>query len=263
MRQNNMSFPLMSPKLRAFENRLSLAPLELQTGDRVLESGAGTGIWASEFAQQNKEEGIMLNIECIDISDRQFPSTHPSNVNFSVHSVVDLPAEWTGTFSYAHQRLLIGAMNDSRWRQAVGELFRVLSPGGWVELVEPDASGYHFDTGPWSKKLKSMCLAMCAETGIIDNLGTFLLPILAEVGFVDVRREVRLVPIGRSGENGYRSEEWRDMWGGMKQPWLSADGYGIAKTEEEIEELLQGSAQEWNNSTDAGTTFCTILARKP
>ncbi|KIK57589.1 hypothetical protein GYMLUDRAFT_46149 [Collybiopsis luxurians FD-317 M1] len=248
---------------RAFENKLSLVPMELQTGYRVLESGAGTGLWALEFSEQNKEEGIVLDMECIDISDKQFPATHPSNVHFSVHSVVNLPAEWSGTFSYAHQRLLVGAMNDLRWRKAVSELFRVLSPGGWVELLEHDEKDSDFGVGPCSKKLESLILAMYAERGIISDLGTYLPSILAEVGFVDVRREARQVTIGRSGETGYRSEDWRDLWKGTKVHVLSAGGYGLVTTEKEYDELLEGSTDEWNNSDKAVSTFYTILARKP
>ncbi|KIK66784.1 hypothetical protein GYMLUDRAFT_218232 [Collybiopsis luxurians FD-317 M1] len=248
---------------RAFENRLSLASLELRSGDCVLESAAGTGVWALEFYEQNKEEGIELNIDCIDISDKQFPTPHPPNINFSVHSVVDLPAEWSGSFSYAHQRLLVGALNASRWRKAVSELFRVLSPGGQLELVDQDINGSPFGIGPWSKKLDSLILKLYADWGVVNDLGEFLPPILAEVGFVDIRREVRHIPVGRSGEHGFRSDEWVVLWKAMKAPVLNAGGFGYVQTEEEYEELLQESVQEWDSSSGASAAYYTILARKP
>ncbi|KIK66223.1 hypothetical protein GYMLUDRAFT_239209 [Collybiopsis luxurians FD-317 M1] len=248
---------------RAFENRLSLAPLELQTGDRVLESGAGTGIWALEFSEQHKDEGIELDIECTDISDKQFPQSHPSNIRFSLHSVLDLPEEWSGTFLYAHQRLLVAAMNDARWRKAISELFRVLLPGGWVELVETEAKDFRFAVGPYSEKLTSLIKSMYAEKGVIGNLGAYLPPLMEEAGFVNVRCEARHLPIGESVENGYLSEEWRDLWKGMKQPFLEGGGYGYVETEEEIDEMLERSTLEWNNLNEASCTFYTILARKP
>ncbi|KAF5334431.1 hypothetical protein D9757_015513, partial [Collybiopsis confluens] len=43
---------------RAFENRLSLAPIELRSGHHVLESGAGSGIWALEFFAQHLNRGV-------------------------------------------------------------------------------------------------------------------------------------------------------------------------------------------------------------
>ncbi|KIK57592.1 hypothetical protein GYMLUDRAFT_46155 [Collybiopsis luxurians FD-317 M1] len=248
---------------RAFENKLSLAPLKLQSSDRVLESGAGTGVWALEFSEQSKRNGVLLSIECIDISDKQFPVTHPSNIDFSVQSVTDLPDKWSGTFSYAHQRCLLLAMDDLRWHKAVSELFRVLSPGGWIELVEPEAEHLYFGVGPESKKLESLMLTALPGKGVMGDLGVYLPRILEEIGFVNVHYETRQVPIGHSGENVYRSEDWRDLLEGMKQPLLNEGGYGFVKTEEEYEELLQQSVAEWNNSSEAGCTFYTIIARKP
>ncbi|KIK57593.1 hypothetical protein GYMLUDRAFT_246934 [Collybiopsis luxurians FD-317 M1] len=248
---------------RAFDNKLSLAPLDLQTGDRVLESAAGTGVWALEFSEQNKQNGVTPDIECIDICDKQYPATHPTNIHFSLHSVVDLPTEWAGTFSYAHQRLLILAMNDSLWRKAIGELFRVLSPGGWVELIEHDAKHTSYGVGPYSNKLVSLLYVMYAEKEVVGDLGVYLPKLCEEVGFVDIRCEARRVSIGRSGENGYPSGEWRDVWKGMKQPLMNAGGCSLVRTEEEYEELLEGATREWDDSNEAGTTFYTILARKP
>ncbi|KIK66232.1 hypothetical protein GYMLUDRAFT_157580 [Collybiopsis luxurians FD-317 M1] len=250
---------------RAFDNRLSLAPLDLRTGDRVLESGAGTGIWALELAEdhQNQKEGTVLDIECVDISDKQFPQSHPPNIHFSVHSVISLPAEWSGTFAYAHQRFLITAMNDARWRQAIRELFRVLLSGGWVELVDHDGTNVSFGVGPCSKRLVSLINAMYAEKGVVGDLGVYLPQLLEEIGFVDVWCEPRCLRIGKPGENGYPSGDWRNVWKGMKQPLMNAGGYGIVQTEEEYEGLLEGAALEWDNSNEACTTFYTIQARKP
>ncbi|KIK57594.1 hypothetical protein GYMLUDRAFT_172720 [Collybiopsis luxurians FD-317 M1] len=248
---------------RAFDNKLSLAPLDLQAGNMVLESAAGTGVWALEFLEQNRQNGVILDIECIDICDKQFPATYPTDIHFSLHSVADLPAEWTGTFSYTHQRLLVAAMNDSLWRKATSELFRVLLPGGWVELIEQDGTNFSFGVGPCSKRLVSLINAMYAEKGVVGDLGVYLPQLLEEIGFVDVRCEPRRLTIGQSGENGYRSGEWRNIWKGMKQPLVNAGGYGFVQTEEEYEELLEGATREWDNSNEACTTFYTILARKP
>ncbi|KAF5392765.1 hypothetical protein D9757_001059 [Collybiopsis confluens] len=248
--------------VQAFDNRLSLAPLDLASGNRVLESAAGTGIWALEFYEQNKNKGRTLQVECIDISEKQFPPEPPSDVHFSVHSVLDLPANWSARFAYVHQRLLITAMNDSLWHKAISEMFRVLAPGGWVELVEIEGKDRRFNVGPSSSKLQALVLKMYSERGIIGDLGAYLPPLLEKIGFEDVRCEARTVSVGRSGKNGYRSNEFRDIWKGMKLNVLKGGGYGIIETEEEFEEILQESMFEWNNSNKASCTFYTILGRK-
>ncbi|KIK62291.1 hypothetical protein GYMLUDRAFT_165142 [Collybiopsis luxurians FD-317 M1] len=248
--------------VRAFENRLTLAPLTLKAGDRVLESGAGSGIWALEFFENNKGDGVLVDMECIDITDRQFPSEHPSNVHFSIHSVADLPADWNEMFSYIHQRLMVGAFNDYLWRKAIAELFRVLQRDKWIELVELDMN-LHFGVGPSSNKLQALISVGAPEMGTIADIAVYVPSLLRENGFVDIQCETRTISISRTGEDGYRSDQWRDLWLGMKDRIISRKGFGYVETEQEYEELLQECIVEWNNSGQASATFHTILARKP
>ncbi|KAJ4469164.1 hypothetical protein C8R41DRAFT_778214, partial [Lentinula lateritia] len=259
----------------AFGGKLSVAPINLATGDRVLESAAGSGIWALEFFETNRADGITLDIECIDISSEQFPTTHPPEIKFSVNSVVNLPNhEWTERFSFAHQRLLVSAMNDSLWHLAVAELFRVVKPGAWVELVEIEAQGFgSWSVGPHSTKLAFLINTMYDKRGVIGDLSVYLPLILKEAGFVDIKCEARHAPIGGEADaaaphkftqvKGFDSEMWRELWMGMKEPVIEAGGYGIVKTVEEYDSLVQGAAAEWKTSKEAYTTFYAILARKP
>ncbi|KAJ3869612.1 hypothetical protein EV359DRAFT_59716 [Lentinula novae-zelandiae] len=259
----------------AFGGKLSVAPTNLATGDRVLESAAGSGIWALEFFETNRADGITLDIECIDISSEQFPTTHPLEIKFSVNSVVNLPnPEWTERFSFAHQRLLVAAMNNSLWHLAVAELFRVVKPGAWVELVEIEAQGFgSWSVGPHSTKLAFLINTMYDKRGVIGDLSVYLPLILKEAGFVDIKCEARHAPIGGEADaaaphkftqvKGFDSEMWRELWKGMKVPVIEAGGYGIVKTVEEYDSLVQGSAAEWKTSNEAYTTFYAILARKP
>ncbi|KAJ3748913.1 hypothetical protein DFH05DRAFT_1520521 [Lentinula detonsa] len=254
--------------------RLSVAPTNLNTGDRILESAAGSGIWALEFFEKNCADGILLNIECIDISPAQFPTSHPPEIHFSVKSVVDLPdPEWSDTFTYAHQRLLITAMNDSLWRLAVSELFRVVRPGGWVELVELEAQDFNsWSVGPHSTRLASLINTMYRAKGVIGDLSVYLPAILKEAGFMDIKCHKMRASIGGDADatphkvtdvKGYNSEMWREMWIGLKGPVVEAGGYGFIETAEEYEALVEGSVVECKASKEAYTTFFAILARKP
>ncbi|KAF5383924.1 hypothetical protein D9757_007408 [Collybiopsis confluens] len=247
--------------VRAFENRLFLAPGNFETGDRVLEIGAGNGIWALEFDQQLKNQGIMLEIECIDITDKMYPTTHPSNIQFSVRSVLELPAKWTGAFSYAHQRLVSGAFDDARWHKVLDGISQVLVPGGWLELFDYDPEETSFAVGPYSKRLESLHLEMFTSRGIIINLGAYLPRLLEELGFVDVRREPRRFYLGKSGD-GYRypGNQWRDLWLGAKEVLVNG---GFVQSGEEYEKVLEESVLEWENSTKASATFFIVVARKP
>ncbi|KIK61406.1 hypothetical protein GYMLUDRAFT_42990 [Collybiopsis luxurians FD-317 M1] len=247
--------------IQTFENQLSLAPLSLKSGDRILESAAGTGVWALEFLEENNEKGIILEMDCIDISDKQFARNYPSNLQFSLHSVTDLPVEWSTRFAYAHQRLLIAAMNDSLWRKAISELFRVLAPGGWVELVEIEAKDVHWDVGPSSTKVQSILTSLYGEKGVICDLGAYLPTLLKEAGFVEVQCVARNSPLGPSGFTG---TEWGKFWKGLKRNVVDAGGYGFVTSGEEYEQLVDEAVIEWNSNPDkAYNTYYTILGRKP
>ncbi|KAF5377384.1 hypothetical protein D9757_009707 [Collybiopsis confluens] len=248
--------------VRAFENRLSLIPMtNFKTGDRVLESAAGTGIWAIDFFERNANNGIILDIECTDLSDRQFQKLkgHP-NIHYSLHSVTDFPLEWTDRFAYIHQRFLVVALNESLWQQAVNELFRTLSPGGWLELVESDLKNYRFDIGPYSKKAHSLMFAIYAEKGVVLDLPAYLPLLLQKAGFVDIQCEARPLPIGSLPDTGYRSEEWGAACRGLMRPVLE---YGLIETEEEYESVVQESVREWDSSSEAILVCFTVIARKP
>ncbi|KAF9060627.1 hypothetical protein BDP27DRAFT_1339346 [Rhodocollybia butyracea] len=248
---------------KAFEDQLVLAPITLRSNDRVLESGAGTGIWAQEFSAFHSQNNVLLDIECIDISDKQFPHEYHSNIHFSIRSVIDLPQEWQNSFSYVHQRLLVAAMNDSRWNTAIDQLYNVLKPGAWIELVEVEANGRGYEVGPNSKRLVSLIVATSKE--VVRDLGLYLPKLLAKKGFVDIHCEGREIPIRESVDNDglNRSKQWHDMFKGMKTPVLTGGGFGIVGSEEEFDQLLEGSLKEWNESDNAHTTYYAIVARKP
>ncbi|KAJ3862965.1 hypothetical protein EV359DRAFT_65198 [Lentinula novae-zelandiae] len=254
--------------VQAFENWLSLAPLKLVAGDKVQQEAVRLfshthntgsyylikGIWALEFSAENDTNGVKVDIECIGLSSKQFPptGTYTSKIHFSVHSIISLPLSWTNTFAYAHQRLIVLALNDSLWRQAIAELYRVLQPGGYLELVEFKTKRFHCGVGPSFNKLWSLVDDLFVEKGIIQGVLTYLCPLLGEMGFVNVRCQVRDVPVGgrqcvfQSGA-GYTGEKWGEGWMGVKVPVVKGGGYGVVNMKEEFDVLLGPSAaiQVW------------------
>ncbi|KAJ3930418.1 MAG: hypothetical protein NXY57DRAFT_1062496 [Lentinula lateritia] len=171
----------------------------------------------------------------------QFPSTHSSEIHFTVNSVVDLPnPDWTDTVQFAHQRLLVAAMNDTLWRSAVAELFRVIKPGGWVELVEIEAQDFSsWSVSPNSTRLASLINALCGGKGVTGDISVYLPVILKEAGFVNVQCDGRwMLPHTRVEVKGYGSDMWRDLWMGTMGPVIRAGGYGVVDTVEEYEALV-------------------------
>ncbi|KAF7303054.1 S-adenosyl-L-methionine-dependent methyltransferase [Mycena kentingensis (nom. inval.)] len=118
-----------------FTNRIIYPPVELRDGDKVLDVGTGPGAWISDLASTSP--AAKLQLVGIDIERRLFPNPPPPNAAFLVHSILSLPAEWDNTFALVNQRFLIIALTRAEWPVALKELYRVVRPGGWVQLVEP------------------------------------------------------------------------------------------------------------------------------
>ncbi|KAL7319726.1 hypothetical protein PS15m_002826 [Mucor circinelloides] len=106
----------------------------LQQGITVLDSGCGPATWTLEMGEtypNSKFHGI-------DASSVFPESIKPSNVEFCVTNIAEKIPFSDNTFDYIHQRLLILGLTNDDWENALKELYRVLKPGGYIEVVEPD-----------------------------------------------------------------------------------------------------------------------------
>jgi len=244
--------------VNVFGGKLVLAPISLQEGDLVLDSGAATGAWMLELAAQYSPSVTFYGI---DISSRLFPVEHPEYTRFSINSITDLPADWAGTFAFVHQRLLIAALTTSMWKIAVAEMFRVLTPGGWVELTECDID---WAAGPQSAKLQAIIHALFRDKGLLVDIQIQIPGFLRDAGFIDIHPESRSMNLGRAGEAEVEStENLYNVFVGMKAPILAAGGFGYVASEDALDALLMGAKEEWLNSNDSSVSFITFYARKP
>lgn len=211
-----------------------------------------------EFASEVSDK---VQIEGIDIASRLFPHTYPANVALSIHSITSLPAAWDSRFAYVHQRLLMAALTTDMWKSAISEVFRVLQPGGWVELFE---MGKLPQSGPYSTQVESMRKALLLHKKIMYDHEHEIPVILAEAGFTEIRVDHRVLPMGRSaGQYGVDgNKDLTEVMSGMKTPMLVAGGFGFVSSEEEYDEAVAKMSQEWSEN-DAEMDQFTFVARKP
>ncbi|OBZ82699.1 Demethylmenaquinone methyltransferase [Choanephora cucurbitarum] len=100
----------------------------------VLDIGCGSGSWVMEMAVDHPQYKVIGS----DVSD-MFPTTiRPENVQFELYNVIQGLPYPDNTFDLVHMRLLITALGQADWTFVIAEIFRVLKPGGLVELVESD-----------------------------------------------------------------------------------------------------------------------------
>ncbi|KAK0735860.1 S-adenosyl-L-methionine-dependent methyltransferase, partial [Apiosordaria backusii] len=135
-----------------FENRLIFPPIPRPR--RILECGSGSGAWAIEVAEQYPE--CEVRVPCVsslssipstcqrdpwrviglDIYPYPVPEDIPENVDFQVDDLNSPSTFPSNYFDLVNSRLMSGGIHVNRWSNYLSDIFRVLRPGGWCQMVE-------------------------------------------------------------------------------------------------------------------------------
>ncbi|KAK7037973.1 S-adenosyl-L-methionine-dependent methyltransferase [Favolaschia claudopus] len=246
-----------------FENRILLCPVSLDKSDKVLEIGTGPGLWIMDLASTVDPSVPMV---AVDIEPRLFPTSPPKNIEFRVESVTNLPADWTNTFSLIHQRLLILALQVPQWPKAISEHYRVLRPGGWIQLAE--CTPWHegkYPGKPCMEKLTGLYRRLAEHRNLYVDCVYDIPKMLEAAGFVDIQRESRMQLLGKwAGDIGAANAiNHVGVFRGIKTPVLEAGGFGVVASSEEYDALLEGLDKEWNEIPGSEKDFIITWARKP
>ncbi|KAI8080796.1 S-adenosyl-L-methionine-dependent methyltransferase [Gilbertella persicaria] len=134
----------------AFEGEFSL-PFDysdLKSG-RILDVGCGPGSWCIDLSTKYPQ----LQVIGVD-SDDMFPSqlSLPSNCQLLVCNVLHGLREFPdASFDIIHIRFMVLAFTTRQYYQVVKDCWRLLKPGGYLEILETDLTVY--SAGPVTKKL--------------------------------------------------------------------------------------------------------------
>ncbi|KAF8992243.1 S-adenosyl-L-methionine-dependent methyltransferase [Cyathus striatus] len=234
---------------RVFKGNNLLAPVDLKDGDKVLEIGTGTGIWLMDFATSIPDT---IQLYGTDIESRLFPTDdiRSPNAQFSVASVTSLPEDWSNTFSVVHQRLLIAGLTEANWIKGINEVHRVLKPGGWIELCEHTSK---WIGGPSYTFFWESLANFYDSVGLVGHCARWLL----EAGFEDVTVVEQVQPTGAwAGEEGLgHKNNLMNVFRALKPAIVKAGGMGSAKTNEEMDELLDKVQHDMDQP---GTTLAWV-----
>ncbi|KAI9316455.1 S-adenosyl-L-methionine-dependent methyltransferase [Dichotomocladium elegans] len=161
----------------------------------VLDVGCGPGAWAMEMAT------VYPNASFIGIDrDMYFPcDIKPKNCHFRQFEITDgkLPFP-DNSFDYIHQRDLNWALTTDVWKTLMAEYLRVLKPGGWIELVEPDVetkSSLPMECA-MNDKRETLVIQGMAMRQQNPHMARHLSTILAVNGFRRVQSQFQSLPLG-------------------------------------------------------------------
>jgi len=242
-----------------FEGNI-IAPITLQSESKVLECATGTAVWLTEVAETLPKSVIFYGI---DIESRNCPpaETLSKNIHLSKESILALPPHWNSHFNFVNVRLLMAALQTTDWLVACGEIYRVLAPGGWVQLCEAG----DWNGGPLSMRHKEITRALFTSRNLLLECAKELPLMLKNIGFEKITVVDRPTPLGKwAGQLGIDgAKNLMSVWKGMKEPCLKAGGFGMVKSEEELDSLLAGLEAEWDETPGSEIYWVAIYAQKP
>ncbi|KAI8974720.1 S-adenosyl-L-methionine-dependent methyltransferase [Pilobolus umbonatus] len=177
---------------------------KLIEGISVLDAGCGPGVWTFDMAETYPES----KFTGVDISF-VFPETvEQTNVELQVCNITkEMPFE-DESFDYIHQRLLLFALSRNDFLESLKNAYRLLKPGGYIEMVEPNMKSFH-NIGPLMTELGSYIDAMMNMKGMLSDIGENLEILLEEAGFENIEVEIKRLPINHSGRVG--ELWWKDF----------------------------------------------------
>ncbi|KAF5350018.1 hypothetical protein D9756_009179 [Leucocoprinus leucothites] len=255
-----------------FDNKLIWAPISLKNGDIVLDSGTGSGHWLLSLANERDRNHKVpsIHLRGIDISSRMFPlpSLTPRDTNFTTHSITSLPLSWSNTISLIHQRLVYLGLQAPQWTSALSEMYRVLVPGGWIQLFEPRYPSY---VSPSAAIRNHKAFQLRNKLGfekrqVVMDIVYRLPEWIEKTGFVNLKVEKRHLPMGASwaGESSASGvKAVMGVWRALKEPVMKAGGLGIVRSEEEYDAVIEDLGRLCEETPETYFEFWVFTAQKP
>lgn len=139
------------------------------------------------------------------------------------------------------------------------EIYRVLAPGGWVQLIE----GSHCKSGEATQRHFAMLRDLFVKRGLLLDCVEHIPNILKDAGFDQVKAHRYEISLwGSADEDGIGAKARKNFVGVYKAMQAPIVAMGI-RTEGEFREIMEDLEKEWENDTGARVILYTFVAQKP
>lgn len=169
----------------------------------ILDVGCGSGRWVREMAG----EFYGARVVGVDIMPPAETTPTTSGIHvmsggqerpyaFIQHNVLGPLTFSPNSFDLTHMRQMMGVVPVAEWPRVVGEMARVTTYGGWVELVE---GGLVQNGGPALETIQRWALQSMLPHGLDPRLSAQLPDLLYTLSLSDIRTRTIELPIGPYG----------------------------------------------------------------
>ncbi|RUP50661.1 S-adenosyl-L-methionine-dependent methyltransferase [Jimgerdemannia flammicorona] len=204
--------------------------------------------------------GRVLDVGCgpgIDISDGFPESIRPKNTTFVIGNVLDGLPYPDAFFDFVYMRAMVLAFTHNDWKNIMKELFRVVKPGGYVELVDVDMDAQRM--GPETKAASERLYQGLQARGIVSKIVRKFPTLLRENGFIDPHGNFGSAPIWWGGKLGdAMGHAWEGAIIAMKPFYLSSLNY----TSGQFDNLIATMKKE-NVANETYVNYYWAYAQRP
>jgi hypothetical protein len=199
-------------------------------------------------------------IHGVDLNAAILPHDRSLNTSFSVASITALPSTWANRFDIVNHRYLLWALSPDEWLQSLQNAFRVLVPGGWIQVIEPSIA----TAAGTTTRLNEVIARVLDSRNIRADADYFLPELFKKVGFVDVQKQGSTIKVGKwGGQIGMQAGDvLMDPLKSMK-PLVIKLGCGFEHPETDFDEFLLAARREWDGSVGASMDINVFFAQKP
>ncbi|CAO3657443.1 unnamed protein product [Mucor hiemalis] len=207
---------------------------------RVLDVACGSGVWVLEMATAfPHSEFYGIDFACL------YPNTiKPANTYFNQGDILDpegfpYPDEY---FDYIHMRLVYNCFSILDLKFVLGEIYRVLKPGGYVELRDIDP--IIKNPGPTADKFFSDFVMRMSQLHSVDVTWTQnMCEALRQSELTDIHRQEVSVGFGYQGPLATSIDcSIRDSLRSYKKFFMEAYNISSEVCDEQIDHIINESS---------------------
>ncbi|KAJ3130281.1 hypothetical protein HK098_004328 [Nowakowskiella sp. JEL0407] len=215
---------------------------------RILDVGCGPGAWMRDIAETYPQAKVLG----VDMAKSLFTGVEVlPNMKFFTGNILERIPFKDANFDVVHQRLMVTAIPNDKWDHVILELKRVLKPGGYIELCEPDVELLR--RGPQFTMLNDAANSAVKARGFNIKIGYEFAKKLKEHGFEIISEHSCSFPMGWGGQHGVlHLINCREIFVGLK-PFLSK---AFSMTLEQFDAVMVAALEE----CPVYQTYCNVHA---